>query len=191
MQILLCISDKVLLDQFVYRLKKTEHRVYLRSSYEDDLLKKEFNVGIIEHDPPDFDPALSCVWITDMQSIKHKTIRKPFSVADLILTLESDANSKILSNSVGLWISESRREVTIDGLAIHLTNKEFEVIRLLYNSKGTIVSRSDMLENIWGMNNMSGPRAIDVTVTRLRAKLGSYGSFVSSAHGAGYCWRED
>ena len=191
MRILLSIKDEPLLEQFLHQFKKTPHRVYQRSSFQDELKKKDYDLAIIEDNPCNFVPALSCVWISEHQSTKHKTVSKPFSVADFLVSLDDDVIEKVLPNSVGFSISEMHRRVTVDGIAVHMTSKEFDVLRLIYNSQGVVISRADILETVWGMNSTTGVRSVDVTISRIRWKLGALGTNLACISRGGYAWREE
>lgn len=71
-----------------------------------------------------------------------------------------------------IFVDRAAREVTRAGEVISLTAREFDLLSYLADRRGKVVSRSELLENVWGADYEGGPRTIDIHVRRLRAKLG-------------------
>jgi len=70
---------------------------------------------------------------------------------------------------------------------LDLTYKEFEILRLLIQNKGTVFSRKDILNKIWGIEYIGGTRTVDVHVRRLRSKLGDeFNSIIETVRNVGY-----
>lgn len=121
-------------------------------------------------------------------------VAKPFSPRELVARVQAILRRTTGSISgeavrVGdLAIDLDRRHVTLSGVAINLTFKEFELLKSLIAAKGRAVERLHLLEEVWGMDSTSGPRSVDVAVTRLREKLGSYARCVHTVTGLGYQW---
>jgi DNA-binding response OmpR family regulator len=82
-------------------------------------------------------------------------------------------------------VDRAAREVRRDGVPIVLTAREFELLVYLADSRGRVVSRSELLERVWGTGYDGGARTIDIHVTRLRSKLGS-ALDLTTFRGAGY-----
>lgn len=72
----------------------------------------------------------------------------------------------------GMVIDRAAREVTKSGELIILTAREFDLLSYLADRRGKVVSRTELLERVWGTSYEGGPRTIDIHVRRLRAKLG-------------------
>lgn len=70
-----------------------------------------------------------------------------------------------------LVIDEDRREVRLAGKPLHLKPKEFELLQFLARQKGIVLSRSLILERVWGWNYDGGSRTVDVHVRWLREKI--------------------
>jgi two-component system, OmpR family, response regulator len=70
-------------------------------------------------------------------------------------------------------VDSSRRECRVRGKAIALKPREFELLEILVRKAGRVLSRTYLLEAIWGMPADAGSRAVDVGVSRLRKALGS------------------
>jgi DNA-binding response OmpR family regulator len=76
--------------------------------------------------------------------------------------------------------------VAVDGEAIRLTRREFELLRCLVENKNRVLSRDRLLERVWGYDHPIETRSVDVHVGRLRAKLGSAGRQIETVVGLGY-----
>jgi len=83
---------------------------------------------------------------------------------------------------------------TCDGHAIHLTHREFEILRYLTQRKGRIVSRDELLSRVWDYTDAPITRSVDHAIARLRKKIERNPhepSFIHSVHGHGYCLTPD
>lgn len=70
-----------------------------------------------------------------------------------------------------LVINQNRYEVRLSGSKLLLTYKEYQLLRLLASSPGTVFSREELLSKIWGFDYFGGTRTVDVHIRRLRSKL--------------------
>ncbi|MEN9309505.1 MAG: response regulator in two-component regulatory system with PhoR (or CreC), regulation of Pi uptake [Fibrobacterota bacterium] len=124
-------------------------------------------------------------------------VAKPFSPRELLARVQAILRRTTGSISgeriaVGdLEVDLDRRQVRISDVVVNLTFKEFEVLRALVVAKGRAVERMHLLEEVWGMESTSGPRSVDVAITRLREKLGAYAKCVHTVTGLGYQWNPD
>ena len=76
--------------------------------------------------------------------------------------------------------------VAVDGDAVRLTRREFELLRYLVQNKNRVVSRDRLLERVWGYDRLVETRSVDVHVGRLRSKLGGAGRQIETVVGLGY-----
>ena len=76
--------------------------------------------------------------------------------------------------------------VAVDGAAVRLTRREFELLRYLVQNKARVVSRDRLLERVWGYERMVETRSVDVHVGRLRTKLGGAARQIETVIGLGY-----
>ena len=76
--------------------------------------------------------------------------------------------------------------VSVDGTAVRLTRREFELLRYLVHNRNRVVSRDRLLERVWGYDRMVETRSVDVHVGRLRGKLGAAGHQIETVVGLGY-----
>ena len=76
--------------------------------------------------------------------------------------------------------------ITVDGTAVRLTRREFELLRFLVENRNRVISRDRLLERVWGYDRFIETRSVDVHVGRLRAKLGTAGQQIETVVGLGY-----
>jgi DNA-binding response OmpR family regulator len=90
-------------------------------------------------------------------------------------------------------LDASRRVVTVNHQPVELTYVEFELLRMLMASAGRVLSRSQLLDGIWGSSDFREPRTVDVHVRHLREKLESVPSeprYIQTVRGVGYRFAE-
>ncbi len=85
-----------------------------------------------------------------------------------------------------LSIYELERVVTLDGVELDLTPKEYELLLLLASHPGRAFSREFLLQHLWGYNYDGFDRTVDSQITRLRKKLGIVGEKIVTVWGVGY-----
>ena len=78
------------------------------------------------------------------------------------------------------------KEVFVEKETILLTKTEFEILKLLIEHQERIFSREEIINRIWNETPYITERTVDVHITRLRKKLGSYSSLISNRSGYGY-----
>lgn len=119
---------------------------------------------------------------------------KPFEPKELVMRIQSILRRTQVFNlpserSFGsLRISFTEREAYLKGIPAGLTSKEFELLKLLTLQPGKKFSRDEILHELKGMDSYTS-RAVDILVSRLRAKLGDEGKaprLLKSLHGFGY-----
>lgn len=123
-------------------------------------------------------------------------ISKPFSLREVIMrvkaVLRRTASVQIKEEEQlqykGLIINIPQKKVTIDGEEASLTKKEFEILLLLLQNQGRVFSREDILGKVWNDEVYVLDRTIDVNITRLRKKIGTYGKYIVTRLGYGYCF---
>lgn len=85
-----------------------------------------------------------------------------------------------------LKINFSKHEVTIKNVNLDLTPKEFLLIKALIKAKGRVLSRDQLLDQVWGFDYYGDPRTVDVHIRRLRKKLDQWAHIVKTVKGFGY-----
>lgn len=86
-----------------------------------------------------------------------------------------------------LVIDASAYTARIRGRALDLTYKEFELLKHLAQNPGRVLSRAQLLQEVWGYDYFGGTRTVDVHIRRLRAKLGSeHDQLIGTVRNVGY-----
>lgn len=85
-----------------------------------------------------------------------------------------------------LDILPDRRSVTVEGKEVLLTYKEFELLLALAENSGRVLTRSTLMDRVWGYDADRENRTLDVHIRTLRAKLGAAGSHIETVRGVGY-----
>jgi DNA-binding response OmpR family regulator len=79
-----------------------------------------------------------------------------------------------------------QHQLVLDGRRVDLTKLEFAVISYLYQRKGTVVERSELLRHVWGYDDAGGSNVIEASVRSLRRKLGDRAASIETVRGLGY-----
>jgi len=85
-----------------------------------------------------------------------------------------------------LHIRVDEYSAVLDGTALNLTRREFDLLRCLAEHPRRVFSRSQLLQTVWGYDFSGGGRTVDVHIRRLRQKLGGRGPSISTVRGVGY-----
>jgi len=83
-------------------------------------------------------------------------------------------------------IDVSRHEVSVNGEGLALTLKEFELLAMLAENRGRVLTREQLLGSIWGYEYIGETRTVDVHIRFLRRKLGAGGRHIATVRGLGY-----
>ena len=129
-------------------------------------------------------------------------IPKPFSIAEVTARVRSvlrrskrnvgteQSQTSSSDNGIiafeGLEVNTMRKTCSVDGEEVSLTRKEFDILVLLLESRGTILSREQIMKRVWSNEVVVLDRTIDVNITRMRKKLGQYGNYIRTRTGYGY-----
>jgi two-component system response regulator RegX3 len=105
-------------------------------------------------------------------------VTKPFSTRELVARIkavlrrtsaEQAATGGVLEGG-GIRLDPERFEVTVGGEPVHLPRKEFELLELLMENTGRVLTRETLIDRVWGSDYFGDTRTLDVHVKRLRAK---------------------
>ena len=122
---------------------------------------------------------------------------KPFNILEVkariktILRRTGGAKEtpKLVLESRGLEINLGSRSVTVRGVPVNLTVKEFDLLQLFMNNPGKVYSREDLLDRVWGVDYVGDFRTVDVHIRRLREKIESDPAnpeYIMTKWGVGY-----
>ncbi len=117
---------------------------------------------------------------------------KPIGLAVLLARIEAVARrSRVPAPDAGvlavgdLQVDTGKREAALAGRELSLTAKEFDLLALLAQHAGSVVTREQILDSLWGDAFMAVSRSLDVHLTGLRSKLDRPGMIVN-VRGVGY-----
>lgn len=119
-------------------------------------------------------------------------VTKPFDVRVLLARVEAVARraERVPSNvlrSGYVKVDQIQRKAWRDGRLLRLTPKEFDVLRLLLTDPGRVLHREHLLRQVWKIDFDPETNLVEVTISRLRAKLESGGlARILQRHGGGY-----
>lgn len=123
-------------------------------------------------------------------------ISKPFSPKILVARVEAILRrANALDESVievgGITLNQAAHEVKVDGKAIELSFKEFELLTYFVINRGVALSRERILNNVWNYDYFGDARTIDTHVKKLRSKMGDKGEYIKTIWGMGYKFEVD
>ena len=118
-------------------------------------------------------------------------ITKPFDVLELVsrinAVLRRTGNKKNDVLKIGKIVIETeKRKVTVDNKIVALTYKEFELLRVLVENKGKVLSREKLMRLVWETDVEFETRTVDVHIRTLRQKLGDCGEYIETVRNVGY-----
>lgn len=115
-------------------------------------------------------------------------IRKPFDPRILILRVKKMLGIEKLIEIRNLKINLQSKKVYKEGEAIVLSKKEYDLLKLLYENKGRILSRDSLLSMVWGLDYHGDERTVDTHINRLRDKIGA--DHILTHRGMGYSFND-
>ncbi len=122
-------------------------------------------------------------------------ISKPFGIRELLARIKAvlrrfesspEQDGMVIGNLV---IDIGSHVVKLDGKVLELTLKEFDLLRVLAENRGRVLTRDQLLDKVWGFEYIGETRTVDVHVRYLRKKLGdedNEGKYIQTVRGMGY-----
>ena len=120
-------------------------------------------------------------------------ISKPFSMREVTARVRSvlrRSQARQEEEAIcfeGLCLDLQSKVCRVNGQEVPLTKKEFEILMTLARTPNKVFSREDILERVWKKESYVLERTVDVHITRLRKKLGTFGERLTNRSGYGYC----
>jgi two-component system, OmpR family, response regulator RegX3 len=107
---------------------------------------------------------------------------KPFSTRELVARIRAILRRAPLGGSLttsdelpveaaGVRVDRSRHEVTVDGRTVELPPKEFELLATLVEHAGRVLTRNQLIDEVWGTDYVGDTKTLDVHVRRLRGRI--------------------
>lgn len=124
-------------------------------------------------------------------------ITKPFSLEVLLAKTEAltkryqgkrDNDGCLYSQY--LTLNTKKRVVIIDGQEHALVPKEYEILKMLLENKGQIITRNQILDRVWGEEYFGYDRTVDTHIKKLRKTIGEAAEPLQTVYKAGYIWKE-
>lgn len=122
-------------------------------------------------------------------------ITKPFSVKEVLARITSvlrrykyTSNEKVeVLKADDIQVNVNKHIVTKNGTEIELTLKEFQILKLLIENRGNVLTRTFLLDKIWGYDYYGETRTLDVHIRNLRKKIGDDDAkYIETIRGVGY-----
>lgn len=123
-------------------------------------------------------------------------VTKPFGVMELLSRIKAvlrrygnrERDTKLCLGK--LCLNQEKRLVEVDGAAVELTYKEFELLAYLMDNLELVLSRDRIMEEVWGYEYAGETRTVDVHIRSLRQKLGSAARYIKTVRNVGYKMEE-
>lgn len=123
-------------------------------------------------------------------------VTKPFGIGELMARIrvvlrghEGATSTPTVYESAGLRVDLAQREVSVDGEPVHLSKKEYELLHLLTDHPGQVLTHQQILREVWGPAQQDATHYLRVLVGQLRQKLGDDPTrprFIVTVQGVGY-----
>ena len=214
--ILVCDDDKEIVEAIDIYLQQEGYQVLKAYDGEEalEILKeKEVHLLIIDVMMPKLDGIRATLKIREKSSIPiiilsaksedldkilglnigaDDYVTKPFGMMELVSRIKAvlrrsrKTEEKSQIELSGICMNIKKHEVTVNGKEVALTLKEFELLEKMMLNKGIVLTRDQLLTEIWGYDFDGETRTVDVHVRTLRQKLGEKGDLIQTVRGVGY-----
>jgi DNA-binding response OmpR family regulator len=139
--------------------------------------------------------------VTGLDGGADDYITKPFAIEELLARIRAALRKKPAGSErddgevlrVGrLSLDAARHEVFVDETPLELTKREFDLLAMLMENKGIVLSRDRLLEEVWGYDYQGETNAVDVYIRFLRSKIDdAFGvKYIYTVRGVGYTLRD-
>lgn len=118
-------------------------------------------------------------------------VTKPYRLAELLARIDAvmrrfgQQPTELVDRVGDVHLHHGARQVSVAGELVTLTPKEFELLSMLVQAGGDVVTRESLMESIWDTSWVGASRTLDVHVSALRSKLGRPG-LIETVRGTGY-----
>ena len=153
-------------------------------------IKKSYKLSIITLIPRNLTDRLSSRYeITDFVIKPVSNIELETRIKRALKQLSTNGGADIIKCGE-MVINQTTCEVSVAGIPVELTFKEYELLRFLAGNKGRVFTREALLNEVWGYDYFGGDRTVDVHIRRLRSKIEATGhSFIDTVRNIGYKFR--
>ena len=153
-------------------------------------IKKSYKLSIITLIPRNLTDRLNSRYeITDFVIKPVSNIELETRIKRALKQLSTNGGADIIKCGE-MVINQTTCEVSVAGIPVELTFKEYELLRFLAGNKGRVFTREALLNEVWGYDYFGGDRTVDVHIRRLRSKIEATGhSFIDTVRNIGYKFR--
>ncbi len=123
-------------------------------------------------------------------------VTKPFRLAELMARVRAllrrgagDEGELDILSAQDVKVDVSAHRAWVGDKELHLTGKEFDLLTVLMRDAGSVVSREDLMEQVWGSETATSTKKLDMHVSWLRRKLGDDAAeptYISTVRGMGF-----
>ena len=137
--------------------------------------------------------------VTGLDMGAEDYVTKPFEIEELLARIRACLRKSAKREATGraltvgpLTLDPDRHTVTCQGQAVELTHREFDLLKILMENRGIVLSRSTLMERVWGYDYMGETNIVDVYIRYLRGKIDdAFGlKLLQTVRGVGYVLRE-
>lgn len=126
-------------------------------------------------------------------------VGKPFRLAELLARVRALLRRSGIGDETvevgGIRLEPAARRVLVNGLEVNLANKEYELLKVLIDRAGQVVSRETILREVWGDADLRGSKTLDMHMSWLRRKIGDEGPVaerrIVTVRGVGFRFNTD
>ncbi|MFW6121640.1 MAG: response regulator transcription factor [Petrotogales bacterium] len=168
-----------------------------------DIMIPEFDgYYVLQRIREDYADAVSVIMLTAKRELKDKVkglregaddyLTKPFHIEELIARIEAQLRRQKGPETLiykEITLDRSSREVKVNDKEIKLSKTEFDLLDLLMENKGIVVSKNKILDQVWGTEEWSNENVVEVYVNYLRKKLKEAGKYINTVRGVGYVFK--
>ena len=137
--------------------------------------------------------------VTGLDMGAEDYVTKPFEIEELLARIRAclrksarrETPARVLEAGP-LQLDPGRHTVTCQGQRVELTHREFDLLKILMENQGIVMSRSTLMERVWGYDYMGETNIVDVYIRYLRGKIDdAFGlRLLQTVRGVGYVLRE-
>ncbi len=168
-----------------------------------DIMIPEFDgYYVLQRIREDYSDAVPVIMLTAKREVKDKVkglrngaddyLTKPFHIEELIARIEAQLRRQKGPERLKhkeITLDRSSREVKVNDREIKLSKTEFDLLDLLMENKGIVVSKNKILDQVWGTEEWSNENVVEVYVNYLRKKLKEAGRYINTVRGVGYVFK--
>ena len=121
---------------------------------------------------------------------------KPFSPRELMMRVgavlrrsqiaKTEENTHECVQLEGMLVDFTAHKVSIDGVALDLSPKEYDLLFFMVRNRGIALTRDRLISEVWGFDFFGDDRTLDTHIKLLRKRLGDYARYITTLRGVGY-----